>query len=568
MTLQLRRTREQLQRTREQLQRTREHKPVWWDDTNDRAMLICRVSDRKQLDGVSLEAQEHHQQLYAERVGLRVVATEPFQESAKRSKLRAQFHAAIEKARREKIRHLVFYMWDRIARNFTDAEMLEELVGEGEVIIHVVQTGAVLHQDGNEGDFFSFDINIAQAKQENRNRRRKTIDGMEQRCRNGWYPSRPPTFYWQQPTVDEEGRLKKRGAIVAGPTEEGRVLLRRQAELRISGASLELVRQTCLAERLVPPKLIRAYRISLIERMLKNPFYAAIPKPHDGYKSQFVWRGTWYEAKHEPVFSVREWEQLQATFGLKPALRKRKHEGLFVSGPLRLRCADPGCGCTITYAPKTKPSGRVYSYYRCSDGKHVHVGRGERQINVLEEELLGQLGQAVDLIHVTDDLAHAIANALSETHRQARRAKAEALEIFKAQLAALDGRDDRLYDRLDRGEIDSETFSSQQKRLRQERDDLLAKLRDADAHADDGYLVTAERVLELAKNAKKLWERRTPQERCDLLDKLLCNPVLDGRTVRFDLRKPFDVVAKMGRDDLWRPQRELNPCYRRERPVS
>src|SRR5258707_199292 len=136
----------QLPRNREQFQQTREQKPAWWDDTNDRAMLICRVSDRKQLDGVSLETQEHHQQLYAERVGLRVVATEPFQESAKRSKLRAQFHAAIEKARRQNIRHLVFYMWDRIARNFTDAEMLEELVGEGEVIIHVAQTGAVLYQ--------------------------------------------------------------------------------------------------------------------------------------------------------------------------------------------------------------------------------------------------------------------------------------------------------------------------------------------------------------------------------------------------------------------------------------
>ncbi len=131
------------------------------------------------LDGVSLEAQEHHQKLYAERVGLQVATTEPFQESAKRSKLRAQFHAAISKARNEKIRHLIFYMWDRIARNSTDTEFLEDLIREGEVVLHIASGGNVLHANSDDSDFFILDINIAQAKQENRTRRRKTIDGME-----------------------------------------------------------------------------------------------------------------------------------------------------------------------------------------------------------------------------------------------------------------------------------------------------------------------------------------------------------------------------------------------------
>jgi hypothetical protein len=45
-------------------------------------------------------------------------------------------------------------------------------------------------------------------------------------------------------------------------------------------------------------------------------------------------------------------------------------------------------------------------------------------------------------------------------------------------------------------------------------------------------LVTAQRVLELAKNAKSLWEGRQPSERRDLLARLVCNPRLDGRTVR------------------------------------
>ena len=35
-------------------------------------------------------------------------------------------------------------------------------------------------------EFFAFDINIAQAKQDNRTRRTNTIDGMVTRCGHGW----------------------------------------------------------------------------------------------------------------------------------------------------------------------------------------------------------------------------------------------------------------------------------------------------------------------------------------------------------------------------------------------
>jgi DNA invertase Pin-like site-specific DNA recombinase len=97
----------------------REGKPGWWDAANTRAMLVCRISDRKQKDGVSLDAQQHLQERYARDAGLSVAAVASFQESAKKSTLRSQFHAAIAKARAERVKHLVFYVWDRIARNFT-----------------------------------------------------------------------------------------------------------------------------------------------------------------------------------------------------------------------------------------------------------------------------------------------------------------------------------------------------------------------------------------------------------------------------------------------------------------
>jgi hypothetical protein len=105
-----------------------------------------------------------------------------------------------------------------------------------------------------------------------------------------------------------------------------------------------------------------------------------------------------------------------------------------------------------------------------------------------------------------------------------------------------------------------ETYERQLGRLRTDKSDRFEKLRAAEKATDDAaYLITAQRTLELARVAKSLWERRNREEQRDLLARVVCNPRLDGRTVRFDLKKPFAILAKMRGTDGWRPQRESNP---------
>lgn len=214
----------------------------------------------------------------------------------------------------------------------------------------------------------------------------------------------------------------------------------------------------------------------------------------------------------------------------------------------------------VTYAPVTKKTnGMVYPYYHCSDGRRVHRDAGERQVNVKEHEILDQLGTVIDAIALTADVVTAIVTGLNETHRAASRAKERAAEGYRAEIAELKGKEDRLFDRFDKNEIDRATYDRQLSRVRAEEAETFEKLRQTDRAEDNKYLVTAERVLELAKNAKSLWEERSPTERRDLLEALVSNPTLDGRSVRYDVRKPFDVISKMGGDDGWRPQRDSNP---------
>ncbi len=290
---------------------------------------------------------------------------------------------------------------------------------------------------------------------------------------------------------------------------------------------------------------------------MKQDFYAAIPKPHDGFKSHFVWRGEEYQGKHDPIFTADEWRRLCESFGKRSLYRKLKHDGVFAQGPLSLTCEE--CGCKITYAPKTKSNGATYHYYRCADGRRVHRDKQEPQVNVKEDDILAQLTMAVDAIEITSAFADAVAHALNASHRAATAAKARSVDGFRAEISALQEKEDRLFDRFDAGEIDRDTYDRQLLRVREEKNDRLEKLASADAESDASYLETAQDVLELAKNAKSLLKSRTAEEQRDFLARLVCNPRLDGRTVCFDLRKPFAVLAKMRAANDWRPQGDSNP---------
>lgn len=514
-----------------------DRKPIWLG-TNRRAIAIVRVSSKKQRDNNSPGVQREGISAYSRGVGLELVRVEEFHESAKRSKDRRKFHALLERARQEKIGHLIFWVWDRTTRNATDAEIMEEDVRDGVFVVHVAHEHKVLHRDSSESDWLTADFNTLTAKQYSRDLRRRSIESMTAKAEKGWYPTVAPFAYLNTRDKDQPIAL----------ADWGRDVVRSMAlDLRVKqGLSLEAIAEAMRADARIPARSRSRFRgvgrKEAVSRILNDVIY----------RGDFVWREKQYTGKHEAVFSREEWEAIQATFGQRASQRTHRAEGLFSRPDLRLHCAV--CGCLVVFEPKRKRE-REYRYYHCTNGRKQHVGS---IANITEDSILDQLGSAVDAISLTEDLAAAIADALSATHRRAQAMKAQEVARFKTTLADLDEKEDRLYDRLDAGAIDSEAYRRQRERLRAERDALSMKLRDADVETDGAYLVTARRVLELSKSAKRLWESRSHEERRDLLAKVLQNPLLDGRSVRYDLKKPFRVLSEMRGNEKWRGGRDSN----------
>jgi hypothetical protein len=60
------------------------------------------------------------------------------------------------------------------------------------------------------------------------------------------------------------------------------------------------------------------------------------------------------------------------------------------------------------------------------------------------------------------------------------------------------------------------------------------------------------KVFELAVDAELQWKLKNREERAEYLKKVLSNPRLKMRSLRYDLEKPFERLAKMKGTSNWR----------------
>ncbi|MCC7107889.1 MAG: hypothetical protein IT382_01250, partial [Deltaproteobacteria bacterium] len=204
--------------------------------------------------------------------------------------------------------------------------------------------------------------------------------------------------------------------------------------------------------------------------------------------------------------------------------------------------------------PKVKQSGKRYDYYRCANGHRAHAKR----VHITEAQLLGQFEAAIANIEMPEALAAEISRVLRETHEVTRAERRREIATLKRALEEVQARDDKLVSLYIDGKLDDVTYARQRDLLMTERHEAAERLSAASEELDDKYLATADRVFELAKRARSLWNQRTPSEKRQLLEMVLSNPRLDGVTVRYDMKKPFAILSEMTKGNDWRARRDSN----------
>lgn len=249
---------------------------------------------------------------------------------------------------------IIVHKVDRLARNVFEHLMFKrELQALNVSIISVVE-----HFDASPMGELIEHIMAAQAEFSSANLSAEVKKGREERILRGQWNGAPPVGY-----------LTQSGIIVIDPARGP--LIRRGFELWATGTvtAKAVARQT--------------YEQGLVSRngnrmtvgrwcvLLQDPFYSGMMRTSIGV----------HPGNHAPLVSRELFNQCQAVFR-----RKRVRRGHVARQPFLLsglvRC--PTCPRHLTGEAHTKPSGKVYRYYRCQQPGCRYIVRAE----ILDEQVI------------------------------------------------------------------------------------------------------------------------------------------------------------------------------------
>jgi DNA invertase Pin-like site-specific DNA recombinase len=481
----------------------------------NRYLIYCRKSsEQEDRQALSIESQTSELERYAKKEQLNIVGRLQESRSAK-TPGRPVFDELLRRIDKGEADGILAWHPDRLARNALD----------GGHVIHLLDTGKLLtmrfptytFENTSQGKFM-LAIMFGQSKYYVDSLSENVRRGNRTKRERGWYPAYAPIGYLN--ARSESGEK----VIVPDPIRFA--LVKRIWELCLTGAYS--VPQLCaLAEDLglrsrktkkhgdVPLGRTGVYAI------LKRPFYA-------GY---LVYKAKWQPAKHEPMITLDQYNQVQTL--LRKDTRSRPKRHLFAYAGL-MKCGT--CQSSVTAEVHHNRYGYRYVYYHCTHNSRT-VPCQEKSVE--EESLDAQILAFLEEIHIDkamldDALAAVEALSKTEANEATKEAVGKALAVCQKSLDNLT----RLrYQEL----IGDEEFIRQRAELSKEEMRLNERHRQLEA----SVWFEPSRDLFLFSHRARFWLLHGD---CDvkrvILSTVGSNLFLRGKKLSIDAKKPFSIMCE------------------------
>ena len=141
-----------------------------------------------------------------------------------------------------------------------------------------------------------------------------------------------------------------------------------------------------------------------------------------------------------------------------------------------------------------------------------------------------------------DEVLEWVRDALHASHADERREHEEAIKRLQAEYKRLQDRINAMYvDKLD-GLVDTAFFEKMSNQWREEQNRCLREI-ERHQNADKSYMDEGVQLLELARNAQRLFEKQEPREKRRLLNFVLSNCTWEDGEVVATFRQPFDMLG-------------------------
>ena len=471
-----------------------------------RYILYCRKStDTEDKQVMSLDSQEKEMRAFAEQQGLEIIKVFTESKSAK-AVGRPVFDLLLAELNKGKAEGILCWKLDRLARNMTDAGRVMDMLQRG--VIHQIRTHDAIHLPTD--NVLMLAVQLGMANQYIRDLSENVKRGNRTKLEQGGWPNRAPFGYKNDKATKE---------LVVHPKESK--LVRRAFDLYATGQYLVNEVRKVLNKEGFRTSSGTPVNKSLVERILRNPFYSGVMFSH----------GKYYEGKHEPIVGRELYEQAQNVLSSLTRPKVQKH--FF---PLRgiLRCA----GCTCAYTANIK---KGHTYYYCTNGK----GGCDAHSRYLQSKLATELVSAsLYCIQTSPELIDIMAEAKRELYADQYSYTEAIQKRLKSQLEALERQELKAYDDSFTGILRKELYERKMRELGKSR---IAVEKDLNELVLQDGLSTLEPVKNAyiqANTMQSRFEIADPIEQQRIANEVLWNLFIkDGQTEEVKYKSYFEVLA-------------------------
>ncbi|OGL22456.1 hypothetical protein A2707_03980 [Candidatus Saccharibacteria bacterium RIFCSPHIGHO2_01_FULL_45_15] len=188
-----------------------------------------------------------------------------------------------------------------------------------------------------------------------------------------------------------------------------------------------------------------------------------------------------------------------------------------------------------------------YVYGHCTQSRFKHDFK-----YVSEDLITDQIMHVFESIRIPEEAYQEVSSVLRQTHEDKKRYRDQTLSSIETEITKFQNRIDRVYeDYLDDKITEelykrkSDEYRTNQKKLQRQRDNIEL--------VDDEYFGTVFHLLNLAKNAPKLFQKANIEQKRSLIQIVLSNFSLDGDQLRWKLKEPFETMVLCNVNSSWLP---------------
>ena len=495
-----------------------------------KAVVLVRVSSEEQEQGYSLDAQLANLQSYAERKGLEVIQVFRIIESSTKGH-RPEFERMIEFIGKQKQRTaLIVDCVDRLQRSFTHTPVLNALMEKDSLEIHFVREGNVIDKNANSMQKMMWNMGTVMAQSYTDQLADNVKRSIKHKIAKGEWIAKAPLGYRHEP----DGKTG-RSNIVVDPDRA--ILIQRMfLEYATGTVSFAELRRMTIEWGLRSDKG-NALMLQTVCDTINNPFYVG----------QMKIKGVLYPHNYPTFISQDLFDACQAVREKinHPWKAVKETRANFLLRGL-ITCAVSGRKVTCDLK-----KGR-YVYLVTRDPANPN-----KKLWIKERTVLKQIETALNSLAIPDTFLAEILDYVRTSHEAEKAFHYEQIRALNTEKNDLTGKLDRLTDLLLEGHIMKEVYDRKHKEISLRQNEII-RLLSCNTKGDLGYKMTLSNIIALAGKTPILFRSSKTDEKRHLLGLVFSNLQLEGATLRYTLRKPFNVFAKVPPTEEWRARRDSN----------